>query len=85
MLEKGALVDYNDPLIPELPDMRAYDIKKKSVELTPENLAAYDCVLISTDHTVYEWDFIVKHSRLVVDTRNATKNVLEGRDKIVKA
>ena len=85
MLEKGALVDYNDPLIPELPDMRAYDIKKKSVELTPENLASYDCVLISTDHTVYEWDFIVKHSKLVVDTRNATKNVLEGRDKIVKA
>ncbi len=85
MLEKGALVDYNDPLIPELPDMRAYDIKKKSVALTPENLATYDCVLISTDHTVYEWDFIVKHSKLVVDTRNATKNVLEGRDKIVKA
>ena len=85
MLEKGALVDYNDPLIPELPDMRAYDIKKKSVELTPENLASYDCVLISTDHSVYEWDFIVKHSKLVVDTRNATKNVLEGRDKIIKA
>ena len=85
LLEKGALVDYNDPLIPELPNMRAYDIKKKSVALTPENLASYDCVLISTDHTVYEWDFIVKHSKLVVDTRNATKNVLEGRNKIVKA
>lgn len=85
MLEKGALVDYNDPLIPELPDMRAYDIKKKSVALTPENLAAYDCVLISTDHTAYDWDFIVKHSKLVVDTRNATKHVLEGRDKIAKA
>ncbi len=85
MLEKGAHVDYNDPLIPELPDMRMYDIKKKSVELTAENLAQYDCVLISTDHSVYDWDFIVKHSKLVVDTRNATKNVLEGRDKIVKA
>ncbi len=85
MLEKGANVDYNDPLIPELPDMRMYDIKKKSVDLTPENLAKYDCVLISTDHTVYDWDFIVKHSKLVIDTRNATKNVLEGRDKIVKA
>jgi len=85
MLNKGALVDYNDPLIPELPDMRHYDIKMKSVELTSENLAGYDCVLISTDHSVYDWDFIVKHSKLVVDTRNATKNVLEGRDKIVKA
>lgn len=85
MLQKGAEVDYNDPLIPELPDMRMYDIKKKSVELTQENLAAYDCVLVSTDHSAYDWDFIVKHSKLVVDTRNATQKVLEGRDKIVKA
>jgi UDP-N-acetyl-D-glucosamine dehydrogenase len=85
MLEKGATVDYNDPLIPELPSMRMYDIKRKSVELTPQNLAKYDCVLISTDHSVYDWDFIVEHARLVVDTRNATQKVLENRDKIVKA
>ena len=85
LLEKGAEVDYNDPLIPELPSMRMYDIKRKSVDLTPENLAKYDCVLISTDHSAYDWDFIVKHAQLVVDTRNATKNVLENRDKIVKA
>lgn len=85
MLEKGAEVDYNDPLIPELPEMRAYNIRRQSVELTPENLAKYDCVLVSTDHSVYDWDFIVKHAQIVVDTRNATKNVLENRNKIVKA
>ena len=85
LLEKGAEVDYNDPLIPELPSMRMYDIKRKSVELTPDNLARYDCVLISTDHSAYDWDFIVEHARLVVDTRNATQNVMENRDKIVKA
>jgi UDP-N-acetyl-D-glucosamine dehydrogenase len=85
LLEKNALVDYNDPLIPELPSMRMYDIARKSVELTPESIARYDCVLISTDHSVYKWDFIVKHAQMVVDTRNATKNVLENRDKIVKA
>lgn len=85
MLEKGADVDYNDPLIPELPEMRAYNIRRQSVELTPENLAKYDCVLVSTDHSVYDWDFIVKHAQIVVDTRNATKNVLENRNKIVKA
>lgn len=85
MLEKGALVDYNDPLISELPEMRAYDIRRQSIELTPENLKKYDCVLVSTDHSVYDWDFIVKHAQLVVDTRNATKNVLENRNKIVKA
>jgi UDP-N-acetyl-D-glucosamine dehydrogenase len=85
MLGKGAEVDYNDPLIPELPEMRAYTIRRQSVELTPENLAKYDCVLISTDHTAYDWDFIVKHAQLIVDTRNATKDVLENRNKIVKA
>jgi UDP-N-acetyl-D-glucosamine dehydrogenase len=85
MLEKGAEVDYNDPLIPQLPEMRMYDIRRESVDLTAENLAKYDCVLISTDHTVYDWDFIVNHSKIVVDTRNATQNVLENRDKIVKA
>jgi UDP-N-acetyl-D-glucosamine dehydrogenase len=84
--EKGAEVDYNDPLIPVLPKMRMYHVgPKESVDITADNLAKYDCVLISTDHSAYDWDFIVKHSKLVVDTRNATKNVLENRDKIVKA
>ncbi len=84
--EKGAEVDYNDPFIPVLPKMRMYHVgPKESVELTAENLQKYDCVLISTDHSSYDWEFIVKHSKIVVDTRNATKNVLENRDKIVKA
>lgn len=85
MLEKNAIVDYNDPFIPELPSMRMYDIERKSVDLTAENLAKYDCVLISTDHSAYNWDFIVKHAKLVIDTRNATQKVLENRDKIIKA
>ena len=85
LLDKGAEVDYNDPHIPELPSMRMYDIKRTSVKLTPENIGAYDCVLVSTDHSAYDWDFVVKHAKLVVDTRNATLNVMEGRDKIVKA
>ncbi len=84
--EKGAEVDYNDPFIPVLPKMRMYHVgPKESVELTAENLQKYDCVLISTDHSAYDWDFIVKHSKLVVDTRNATKDVIENRNKIVKA
>ncbi len=85
MEDKGAYVDYNDPFVPELPDMRMYDIKKKSVDLKPETLAAYDCVLISTDHSDYDWDFIVKHASLVVDTRNATQHVKDNREKIIKA
>ncbi len=85
LLEKGALVDYNDPHVPVLPSMRMYDIKKESVELTAETLASYDCVLVSTDHSAYDWGFIVNHAKLVVDTRNATQHVIEHRDKIVKA
>ncbi|GAB4332099.1 MAG: nucleotide sugar dehydrogenase [Calditrichia bacterium] len=85
LLDKGADVDYHDPYIPKLGKMRKYNFEKGSIELTAENLASYDAVLISTDHSVFDWDFIVKHAQLVIDTRNATKNVTEGRDKIVKA
>lgn len=84
LLEKGAIVDYNDPHVPVLPSMRHYDIKKKSIELTSENLSKYDCVLISTDHSAYDWDFIGLHSQLVVDTRNAMLHV-KKKDNIVKA
>lgn len=84
MLEKGALVDYNDPHVPVLPNMRHYNIQKESVELTSTNLSKYDCVLISTDHSAYDWEFIGKHSKLVVDTRNAMVNV-KNKDNIVKA
>ncbi len=82
---KGAIVDYNDPYVTVLKKMRKYDFKEESVELTAENLAGYDAVLISTDHNVYDYDFIVKHAALIIDTRNATQAVTEGKDKIVKA
>ena len=85
LLEKGADVDYNDPLIPELPHMRMYDIKRKSVDLSKENLAAYDAVLISTNHSVYDIGFIVEHAQLVLDTRNMTANLSGHSEKIVKA
>ncbi|RMF90700.1 MAG: nucleotide sugar dehydrogenase [Planctomycetota bacterium] len=86
LLERGADVSYNDPHIPRLPSMRHYDVPDmESSELTPEFLASQDCILIATDHSAYDYDFIVKHAQLVVDTRNATKNVVEGREKIRKA
>ncbi|MFN0196032.1 MAG: nucleotide sugar dehydrogenase [Planctomycetaceae bacterium] len=87
LMQRGAVLTYNDPHVPDLPKMRHYpDLPAmKSQPLTPEYLAAQDCVLISTDHTSYDYDFIVKHSRLVLDTRNATKHVKSGREKIYKA
>jgi UDP-N-acetyl-D-glucosamine dehydrogenase len=85
ILDKGGEVDYNDPFIPELPSMRMYDIHRKSIDLTPDNIEKYDCVLISTDHSQYNMETIVKYAQLIVDTRNATKSVMSGRNKIVKA
>ncbi len=81
----GAKVDYNDPHVPRTHKMREHDLKMSSVPLTAGNLGKYDVVLISTDHSSYNYDFIVQNSKLVVDTRNATKNVKKGRRKIVKA
>jgi len=83
--EKGASVDYNDPYIPKLPAVRKYQFDMESVELTPENLGKYDAVLISTAHDSYDYDHVVTHAQLVIDTRNATKDVKKSRDKIVKA
>ena len=51
--------------------------------LRPERLASYDCVLIATDHSSYDYDAIVRGSKLVVDTRNATRRVKQDRGKIV--
>jgi len=84
LTQKGALVDYNDPYFPAMFKMRHYDFSdKRSVELTPANLAAYDCVLIATDHTSYDYEAIVRSAKLVVDTRNATRRIKQGREKIV--
>jgi UDP-N-acetyl-D-glucosamine dehydrogenase len=86
-MKKGARVSYNDPHIPSLPRMRHWPHLKEmtSSPLTPEYLAAQDCVLIATDHSAYDYAEIVRHASLVVDTRNATKGVTSGREKIVKA
>lgn len=84
--KKGAIVTYNDPHIPVLPKMRHWDHPHmESQELTPAFLAEQDCILIATDHTAYDYEAIVKHAKLVIDTRNATKSVKNGREKIVKA
>jgi UDP-N-acetyl-D-glucosamine dehydrogenase len=64
--------------------MRHYDFSHmRSVDLTPAHLAAYDCVIIATDHSSYDYDAIVQNAKLVVDSRNATRRVKQGREKIV--
>jgi UDP-N-acetyl-D-glucosamine dehydrogenase len=84
--ERGAVLSYSDPHIPVLPAMRHYDVPRlASEDLTPDYLASLDCALIATDHTSFDYGMIVKHAPLVVDTRNATVHITEGREKIVKA
>jgi UDP-N-acetyl-D-glucosamine dehydrogenase len=86
LLEKGAEVEYNDPHIPSLPAMRRYPaLKRESRELSAEYLGSRDCILIVTDHSSYDWPWIVEHSRLVVDTRNATRGLVVPAGRIIRA
>ena len=57
----------------------------RGVWLDRGELEAASLVIIITNHSLYDYDFIVKHSQFVLDTRNATKNVKDGREKIRKA
>jgi UDP-N-acetyl-D-glucosamine dehydrogenase len=83
---KGAVLSYSDPYIPRLHKMRHYDFSHmSSVPLTESVLESHDLALITTDHTNFKYQWIVDHSNLVVDTRNATREVSGGREKIVHA
>ncbi|MDQ7778743.1 MAG: nucleotide sugar dehydrogenase [Planctomycetota bacterium] len=82
--EHGARVDYSDPHIPELPPTRHYRFEMKSVPVTKAALRRYDCALIATDHTAFDYQFIVSNSKLVFDSRNAARNVTRDKDRIVK-
>jgi UDP-N-acetyl-D-glucosamine dehydrogenase len=85
LLARGAHVSYNDPHIPTLPRMRQHHLEMPSTPLTPETLGEQDCVLVITDHSRYDYEFIVQNSRLVVDTRNAIAGVSSPGCRIVKA
>jgi UDP-N-acetyl-D-glucosamine dehydrogenase len=83
--ELGAAVHYNDPHVPATHAMRRYDLQMQSVPLSPEMLGGYDAVLVATHHAAYDWQMIADHARLVIDTRNALRNVKGRRDHIVMA
>lgn len=79
--EKGAALTYNDPYVPSL--RLSQDIMRSS-DLSAETIAKQDCIVILTDHSDYDFNQIVSHAQLVVDTRNATKNLHRWRDRIIK-
>jgi UDP-N-acetyl-D-glucosamine dehydrogenase len=74
---RGADVSYNDPFFAHVGRGRHYDLNLDSVPL--ENLGAYDCVLIATDHSDYDYARIVEEAQIVVDTRNATKGMTSSK------
>src|SRR3984885_7310327 len=78
--QEGAVVSYNDPFFPTVGRGRKYNLNMESQPL--DNLGGYDCVLIVTDHTSYDYTRIVEESQLVVDSRNATRGLVS--EKIVR-
>ena len=70
--EKGAYVEYNDPYVP---NAMINGKMRESANLTKELLESFDCVVITTDHSNYDYEFIARHAKLIVDTKNALKKV----------
>jgi UDP-N-acetyl-D-glucosamine dehydrogenase len=73
LLKAGAGVDYSDPFIPKTYPVRRHRLELVGVDVTPETVKRYDCVLISTNHTAFDYGVVAEHARLVVDTRNAMR------------
>ena len=81
LIDKGAELSYNDPLVPTL---RMAGKVLKSSDLATENLQKQDCIVILTDHDTYDIERIVASAKLVIDTRNATKELHNFKDRIIK-
>ncbi len=82
---KGAKLDYNDPYVPKLFKTRKYDYKRESIKLTAKNLKKYDLVVLSTDHSDYDYKFIANNASLILDTRNAFEKAGVRRKHIIKS
>ena len=84
---KQAIVDFTDSHISTIPNIKEHQSLSglKSISLTKEKLLTYDAVVICTDHDDIDYDLIVNNSRLIIDTRNAVKGDLTGKDHVVRA
>ncbi|MBN1422896.1 MAG: nucleotide sugar dehydrogenase [Planctomycetes bacterium] len=87
LVRRGAVVEYHDPFIPVMPHMRSWEDLPalESVPLDEAHVRGADAVLIATNHSAVDYGWIVRTANLVVDTRDATADVRESREKIVKA
>jgi len=82
---RGAKVIYHDPYIPKFPPLRKHNVDRESVALTAETLAGVDAVVIVTDHSNVDYQLVVDHAPLVIDTRNATEGVRAPEGRVIKA
>ncbi|WP_432241522.1 nucleotide sugar dehydrogenase [Herbaspirillum robiniae] len=76
LTQKGAQVSYSDPHVPVFPRMRAHHFELESVPLTPDSIAAADCVLLATNHTRFNYELIAQHAQLIVDSRGVYRDPL---------
>ena len=84
LLALGARVDYHDPYLPAMPRTRRSRPALESIDLTEDALAGYDCVIVATHHSDYDWGWIAQHAKLVVDCRGVMRGT-EGSARIVAA
>jgi len=80
--DRGAIVEYADPNVPVFPKMREHRFDLKSVDLTPEKIASYDCVALLTNHSSFDYEQILEHAKLIVDTRGVYR---ESHVNVVKS
>ena len=73
LIKLGGVVDYSDPFVPEFPKMRNYHFDSTSVQVNVAMLNEYDCVVITTDHDVFNYELIAAHAKLIVDSRGVYK------------
>jgi UDP-N-acetyl-D-glucosamine dehydrogenase len=80
--DEGAQLSYSDPHVPVFPKMREHSFDLKSVELNPQTIATYDCIVLTTDHDKFDYEMIQKNAKLIVDTRGKYRKVFPN---VVKA
>jgi len=80
--ELGAEISYSDPHIPVFPKMREHKFNLSSIQLNPETIGEYDCLLLATDHDKFDYEMIKKHAKLIIDSRGkyteAAKNIIKA-------
>lgn len=80
--DAGANVAYSDPHVPVFPRMREHKFDLSSVTLTPKNVASYDALVLTTDHTKFDYDMIRANAQVIIDSRGVYRTPTEN---VVKA